>query len=314
MTHPRISIIIPTYHRPDGLTRAAQSVLADVAGRADVELVIVDNSPEGDALDCAERIRERAPVTVTVIHEPNSGVANARNAGWRAASGDIIAFVDDDESVAPGWLAAFETAYAALGAPVLFGPIEADLPNADAPHADTLKRFFARPGSDIDVMLAEPFGCGNAFIDRAALDLNEPPFDVRTNTSGGEDDRLFNILAARGVRFGWAAKARAFEHVPAARATLSYVLTRSFAFGQGPCQASARRQPAGLRNVIAVARWMAIGAAQTTVYGVVAAALWIVGDARRASYLVKAAAGLGKVFWCSPFEPRLYGPAAARVL
>lgn len=313
MNKPRISVIIPTYHRPDGLARAAQSVLADVTGRTDVELIIVDNAPDGNALRCAEQIRDAAPIPVTIVHEPNPGVANARNAGWSAATGDIIAFVDDDESVAPGWLAAFETAHATLGTPVLFGPIEADLPDANTQHAAALTRFFARPGSDVDRVLAEPFGCGNAFIDRAALDLHEPPFDVRTNVSGGEDDRLFDALASHGARFGWAARACAFEHVPAARATLSYVLTRSFAFGQGPSQASARRQPADLRNITSVARWMMIGAAQTALYGAVAAALWIVGDARRAGYLVKAAAGLGKLFWCAPFEPRLYGRAPARV-
>jgi len=312
MSRPRISVIIPTYHRPDGLARAAQSVLSDVADRTDVELIIVDNSPEGDALDSAARIDASASIAVTIVHEPNSGVANARNAGWGAAKGDIIAFVDDDESVTPGWLAAFEAAHAALGTPVLFGPISADLPDTDTPHAATLAHFFARTGSDVDIELAEPFGCGNAFIDRAALDLHTPPFDAGANTSGGEDDRLFNILAARGVRFGWAANAHAFEHVPVARATLPYVLTRSFAFGQGPSQACARQPRGGVRRVAGVARWMAIGAMQSVLYGAIAAALSLVGDARRAAYLVKAAAGLGKVLWFSPFEPRLYGAAPAR--
>ncbi|RIJ43461.1 glycosyltransferase, partial [Maribellus luteus] len=56
------------------------------------------------------------------LHEPEPGVANARNAALAVAKGAMIAFLDDDEEAPPGWLAALIAAQARLGADAVFGP------------------------------------------------------------------------------------------------------------------------------------------------------------------------------------------------
>ena len=97
---PAVSIIIPTFRRPQRAVDAARSALAQTA--PDFEIVLVDNDPEGSALGV---LRAFDDPRITVIHEPRAGVANARNAGLRVAKGELIAFLDDDELAPATWLA-----------------------------------------------------------------------------------------------------------------------------------------------------------------------------------------------------------------
>ena len=52
---------------------------------------------------------------------------------------------------------------------------------------------------------------------------------------------------------------------------------------------------------------MAVGAAQTVLFGLVAAAKWVARTPDRADALDRAARGLGKLLWFPPFKPRFYG-------
>ncbi|MNY45067.1 hypothetical protein D3C86_1801450 [compost metagenome] len=137
---------------------------------------------------------------------------------------------------------------------------------------------------------------------RASALPGDAPFNTEADQSGGEDDALFAALAARGGRFGWAAEAWVDEFAPPHRATLRYALTRAFAYGQGPSQTAA-----AARDWPAVARWMAIGAAQTAVWGAAALGLTLIASPKRADMLDRAARGLGKLFWMKGFEPHFYG-------
>jgi glycosyltransferase involved in cell wall biosynthesis len=97
---PSVSVIIPTFQRPQRAVDAAHSALAQTCS-ASFEVVLVDNDPAGSALDA---LRAIADPRLVVVHEPLAGVANARNAGLRAARSELIAFLDDE--IAPAsWLA-----------------------------------------------------------------------------------------------------------------------------------------------------------------------------------------------------------------
>jgi hypothetical protein len=121
---------------------------------------------------------------------------------------------------------------------------------------------------------------------------------------GGEDDLLFTALAEQGRRFAWALEAWVWEHAPPHRATLDYALRRAFAYGQGPSQTASYR-----RDRLGVLKWMAIGAAQTAVFGTAAGVLTALRRPERAAMLDRTARGLGKVLWMPRFEPRFYGAA-----
>ncbi len=298
-----LSVIIPTFRRPDGLQRAVQSLERQINAPA-FEVVIVDNSPEACAQETVRALGQTLAKPLVYVHEPAPGVANARNAGVAAASGDLVAFLDDDEEASPVWLSALLETRSKFAASVVFGPIEAVVPPTVRRHRDYFQKFFSRVGAATDIWLDHPFGCGNSLMVRADALRGPKPFDPGYNEIGGEDDWLFQELAARGIRFAWAAGAVCLEHVPESRARLSYTLRRAFAYGQSPCQLAAQTDPPNWPGVVG---WMIIGAAQTAVYGLASIATWFVSPLRAVDLLDRAVRGAGKVLWAPVFVPRFYG-------
>lgn len=136
-----ISVVIPTFRRPQQLAEAVASVLGqtDVA----VEIIVVDDSPEASALAVVAGLRD-ARVQYLKNPAPTGGVPSAvRNMGWPLAQGTYIHFLDDDDIVPDGHYAAVKKIF--LSHPevgVVFGRIE---PFGDAPAAQMRheRAFFA---------------------------------------------------------------------------------------------------------------------------------------------------------------------------
>jgi glycosyl transferase family 2 len=96
---PAVSVVIPTYQRRDLVRGAVESVLAQ--SFPDFEVIVVDDGSTdgtGEALDGLDgRVRYH--------RRPQGGVASARNLGIRLTRGDIVAFLDSDNSWLPDHLA-----------------------------------------------------------------------------------------------------------------------------------------------------------------------------------------------------------------
>lgn len=305
---PRVSVVIPTFLRPEGARAAVESVFAQTGvALSEIEVVLVDNDPAGSAAAVGAELAAAAPLPFTMVHEPRAGVSHARNTGVAVARAPLIAFLDDDETATPGWLAALLAAQDATGADVVFGPIDTVLPaTAPEPRAH-FEAFFARRGPATVQRIDHAYGCGNSLLVRARV-LNGPaPFDAGHNEIGGEDDVLFRNLTASGGTFGWAPEALVHEVVPPHRATWAYVLRRAFTYGHNTAaQYAEGDQP----DLVRLAGWMMRGALQAAGMGLIAAVLFAVRHPRRAWALDKAARGAGKALWFGPFRQRLYGAAS----
>ena len=98
---PNISVIVPIYNVEPYLRRCVDSLL--VQSYMDFELILVD---DGSPDNCGAICDEYAAVDsrVRVIHKPNGGLSDARNAGLEIAQGEYIAFVDSDDWVAKHYL------------------------------------------------------------------------------------------------------------------------------------------------------------------------------------------------------------------
>ncbi|AAK24248.1 glycosyltransferase family 2 protein [Caulobacter vibrioides] len=304
----RVTVMIPTQRRPDGLAVAARSVFGQVGvDFAELELVIVDNDQVPSAKPVADALRKGAPCPVIYVNEKRPGVAFARNAGMARASGDFIAFLDDDEEAPSGWLAALLAAQERYDADVVFGPVKARAPAHIDQHRDYLERFFSRIGPAQAGVIDYHYGCGDSLIRRSALPDPVAPFAVERNFIGGEDDLLFGHMGAAGKRFAWEPAAWVWEDPVPSRLNLGYTIQRAFAYGQGPSAHCAAAEP---RDNLGVARWMLIGVGQAAVFGLVAAVKWAVRAKDRAEWLDRAARGLGKTFWWGPFKIQFYGRTA----
>jgi glycosyltransferase involved in cell wall biosynthesis len=121
-SHPIASIVIPTRGRPDYLAVTLSSIVPQ-ADRAGAEVLVLDDCGDPAAAAVA------ASRGVRVLGVPAPGGANAaRNAGARAARGDLIVLVDDDVEAPPGWLQAILDGVARNpGHDVFGGPIRARL-------------------------------------------------------------------------------------------------------------------------------------------------------------------------------------------
>jgi glycosyltransferase involved in cell wall biosynthesis len=97
---PTFSVVLPVYQGAETIGEAIESVLAQEP--PPLEAIVADDGST-DELD-----RALAPYgeRVTLVRHPHRGVAAARNAGWKAASGDFVLFWDADDVLLAGKLAA----------------------------------------------------------------------------------------------------------------------------------------------------------------------------------------------------------------
>jgi glycosyltransferase involved in cell wall biosynthesis len=95
---PTISLIIPAYNEEAYLPACLDAVMANVAGQA-AEIVVVDNN----STDGTKAVVERYP-GVKYVFEPEKGITRARQRGFVASTGDILAYVDADTHPPAGWI------------------------------------------------------------------------------------------------------------------------------------------------------------------------------------------------------------------
>lgn len=119
-----ITVIVCTYNRSSSLGQALDSVAAQTLP-ADVtwEVLVVDNNSADKTRQVVEDFSRRYPGRFRYLFESQQGLSRARNAGIRQASGEIIAFLDDDVTVAPTWLQNLTASlhsgdYAGAGGPI----------------------------------------------------------------------------------------------------------------------------------------------------------------------------------------------------
>ncbi|MCF7553815.1 glycosyltransferase family 2 protein [Pseudonocardia sp. WMMC193] len=110
---PSVSVVIPTVGtRVDELADCLRALSASHRGNlAGFEIIVVDNRPPHLVDATVRAVCARFPLVKTV-RQPIVGISAARNAGVRAATGDIVAFTDDDVQVDPGWVAAIADRFA----------------------------------------------------------------------------------------------------------------------------------------------------------------------------------------------------------
>ena len=207
--HRSVTVVICTRDRPHLLPAAVEAVLAQ--DYRDFDLIVVDNASSTSATsDYVEAVRDPR---VRLVREPVPGVARARNTGLRAATGDVVAYVDDDAIVDRFWLTALLAGFDQADA---VGCVSGLVPAGEIRTAAQVEfdrrvhwstpsaaRVFDLNDPPSDVPLF-PFAVGeygtgaNFALDRrAALQLGgfDDHLGVGSTTHGGEDlDIFFRVL------------------------------------------------------------------------------------------------------------------------
>lgn len=110
MPEPSVSVIVPVFNNPAGLAACLESLAAQETARP-FEVVVVDDGSTDDLGPVRHRFQGRLPLNWQVMPR-NRGPAMARNAGIRAARGELILFTDGDCRPEPQWLEALAAPFA----------------------------------------------------------------------------------------------------------------------------------------------------------------------------------------------------------
>jgi len=236
-----VVICIPTCKRPKMLKRLLDAIAAQETS-AVIAVLVADNDAEGRAgLNLCLSL-EDYPWPLTAVIAPQRGIAHVRNVLMEYAlmsDAPFIAMIDDDEWPQKDWIEQFLKTAHATGADLLQGSILFGQDANSGGHQDV-----RRPTGPVDM----PQGSGNLLMRRAIVEeMPAPWFDPEFALSGGEDLDFFIRLRQAGKRFAWCDEARAHGEVPQTRATLGWVLRRSYSIGNSDMRVLLKHCPGFVR-------------------------------------------------------------------
>jgi GT2 family glycosyltransferase len=196
----RISIVIPTYARPERLRGCLRGIESLDFPRDQFEVIVVDDGGREPAAGVVAEFANRFPIRL--ITQARGGPASARNAGAAVAGGRFIAFVDDDCVPMSGWLTALARELERHSDRLLAGPVVNALPDNSFSAATQL----------ICTFVAEYYATGRGrerFFTTNNLALSAARFrelggfDPSIRGATAEDKDFCDRWQARGYELGW---------------------------------------------------------------------------------------------------------------
>jgi succinoglycan biosynthesis protein ExoM len=191
-------------------------------------IIIVDNDIQPTAMKAVEAFREHSPAQVIYKHAPAQNISIARNAGLDACTSRWLAFMDDDESARPDWLA--NLLAARFGATAIFGECKAIYGN-DTPAWIKLGDYHSNRVPQHRAPIDTGY-TSNVLIDMDFVRRHSLRFDVTLGRSGGEDTIFFHAMFRQGGVLKYVATAVVYEDVAPSRATIDWIATRKYRAGQ----------------------------------------------------------------------------------
>ena len=231
---PAISVVMPTFRRPDWLREALDTLVAQT--HDDFDIWVVDNN-SGDATPdiVAEFAGHRVPVHYRCQTKP--GDAPTRNLGIDESTGRRVAFFDDDQFAPADWLANLQAAADTTDADIIGGPVQLDVTEEEAARLGRICREMLR---EIDFSSVQrPYrgkelpGTGNALVRRELL-TSLGRFD-EAFTSGGSDSDFFLRARQAGATLVYDPASPIVHRVPADRTTPAYFRWNALASGAEHC-------------------------------------------------------------------------------
>lgn len=239
----KLSLIIATYNRAPYLLRTLESVVGQTADPSTWECVAVNNnSTDSTAADFARFAAAHPQFGLRMVDEPKQGLSNARNCGIRNSSGEIIAIIDDDETIVPEYISTYIGFFgthpeASVAGGGVIPCYENGCPKWMSPYPE---RMIANP-IDLGGRVREfpkgrvPAG-GNMAFRRKVFDcfgMFDPALGRNGKAlTGGEETDLFARLRAGGEKLYYVPHAEIFHHIPDEKLTRERFDRQSFDVGR----------------------------------------------------------------------------------
>ncbi|RDL46675.1 hypothetical protein BLJAPNOD_06869 [Ensifer sp. M14] len=283
----RVDIAICTFRRPE-LAETLRSLAAiRVPEGTAIRIIVADNDVEPGAAGLVDALRPEVPFEIDYVHCPASNISVARNACLDTATGDYLAFVDDDETVSRDWLVRLLETAIATGAEAVLGPVRAGY-DLDAPSWMRRGDFHSTRPVWVSGQIVTGYTC-NVLLDRKSASIAGRRFNLALGKTGGEDTEFFTHMHKDGGRLAYAPDALVYEIVPEKRASFEWLAKRRFRSGQTHGRLLTQAT-AGSGKAAAIVR-----AAAKSGYCVTASLLFVASPVVRSRYALRAIMHAGVV-------------------
>ena len=227
----KISVCIATFKRLDRLAL----VLGDLASQSllPYEVTVVDNDVQGSAKPVVTRFIESNPgFRVLYDIQPERNIARTRNRTVSLATGDWLAFIDDDERAPVDWLHGLFDFAIKNNADGVLGPVIPVIPE-NAPGWIRRGNFYDFPRMQTGAVVPlNRMRFGNLILRGKPLRALEGPFDERYGLMAGEDGDLLVRMVGQGAHIVWHDEAIVHEPVEQSRLSLRWLMQRALGGGQ----------------------------------------------------------------------------------
>lgn len=291
----QVDILMCTFRRPAVVDALRSLDAQEVPGDVQLRIIVADNDETPSARDVVEAAAATMTTPVHYVHAPARNISIARNACLDAATGDWVAFIDDDETAPPAWISNLMAQ--SDGVDAVFGP-------AIAQYGDDAPAWMAAQNvhSNIPERRGDTVETGhtcNALLRWRGAAWQDQRFDLARGKTGGEDTEFFFRIRQMGAQFAIAEDAIVTEDVAQSRMRTSWVLQRKYRMGQSYAAAATSTAGRIKLGVLALAKMLF-----SAVMGILT--LW--SEEKRMFWLMRAALHLGVISGClSLKQPEIYG-------
>ncbi len=230
MNLPSISIIIPTYSRPQQLSDCLAALSRLNYPPSDFEVIVVD---DGNPIQLDEVVKLwQSKLLITLLKQSNQGPAAARNLGADHAEGQLLAFTDDDCTPATDWLQKFSEQFSKNPNSLMGGQTINALPNnlyATTSHllVDFLYDYYN--GKDAKIRQTRFFTSNNFSISKQIFQ-RLGGFSLKFPLAAGEDRELCDRALQLGYEMLYVPEALVYH---AHHLTFVQFCQQHFNYGRG---------------------------------------------------------------------------------
>jgi len=235
MDPPAVTVVVPTRGRAAYLEVTLESLLGQRA-ETPHELLVVDDGATDATREVAARLGVRC-----VSHGARRSLNAARNTGLRESAAPLVAFVDDDVDVPPGWLDALSGGAArhpqaeAFGGPIR-ARFEGGAPRACGREDPPITTLDLGPNdTEAEMVWGANFAVRRSAVERVG------PFDESIVTPHGDEEEWLDRLRSRGGRIVYVAAAGLDHRRAAGDARLAKLARAAYARGRAARVTDTRR-------------------------------------------------------------------------
>jgi len=224
-----IEICVCTFRRTslaNTLQSLGKQVLPDGAS---LRIIVADNDETPSAQEMVSRVAQDLSVPILYVHAPSRNISLARNACLDAATGDLVAFIDDDEVAPPTWISDMYALLIKGDYDAAFGPVIAEYPDSAPDWVKQGDYHSTVPTTRNETV--QTGHAGNALIRTKTPCFAGQRFLLEKGRTGGEDTEFFFRAWRAGASFAISSTAKVFEPVDPSRLEFSWIAKRKFRSG-----------------------------------------------------------------------------------